>query len=82
MKGTQKLFVGSKSHVDLVGDVKASPKEVEFRFSETLTFNIPFNPKVDLTGRVVLTRGEGGLITHYQEYWDQSVRDVIFAAEF
>ena len=32
MSGTQKLFVGSKSHVDLVGDVVATKDAVTFRF--------------------------------------------------
>ena len=82
MKGTQKLFVGDLSHVDLVGDVKATESEVAFGFSEVLAFNIPFKPRVNLTGRVVLSRGDNGLITHYQEYWDQSVKEVLLSAKF
>ena len=82
MRGTQKLFDGTQSKVDLVGDVKASSQEVEFRFSEILAFNIPFKPKVTLTGKVSLTRGKDGLITHYQEYWDQSVKEVLLSAKF
>ena len=82
MRGTQKLFDGTQSKVDLVGDVKASSQQVEFCFSEILAFNIPFKPKVTLTGKVSLTRGKDGLITHYQEYWDQSIKEVLLSAKF
>ena len=61
--GTKALFNAAKSHVDLVGPVEASDEEVNFRFQETLAFNVPFiQPKVSLSGRVKLTRGDGGLI--------------------
>ena len=81
MKGTAALFVGSLSHVDLVGDVKADASEVSFRFSETLAFNLPFvKPKVPLTGRLVLTRGADGLITKYREFWDQGTLEVLSKA--
>eukprot|EP00808_Paulinella_micropora_P015592 g22667.t1 len=74
VKGTKGLFVPSKSHVDLTGPVTATDKEVTFTFSETLAFNIPFNPKVKLSGKVVLTRDpETGLIIKSREFWDQSV---------
>ena len=47
IKGTGALFVASLSHVDLVGDVVADEKEVSFRFTETLAFNLPLvKPKV------------------------------------
>ena len=81
--GTKALFNAAKSHVDLVGTVSASPVEVNFRFKETLAFNIPFNPKVTLSGRVVLTRDENdGLVTASREYWDQSVNDVLKTVTF
>jgi len=83
MKGTQKLFVGEKSSVRLVGDVDVSHEKVEFRFDEDLMFRIPFNPTVSLTGRVVLAREPAtGLITSYQEFWDQDVLSVIKTAKF
>ena len=81
MTGTQKLFVGSESHVDLVGDVVANKEAVTFRFDEVLAFNVPLHPKVKLTGKVVLKRGEDGLITSYQEFWDQSVKEVLSTAK-
>ena len=51
MVGTAKLFDGKQSHVDLVGQVEADAKEVRFRFSEVLCFNVPLlKPKIPLTG--------------------------------
>ena len=82
MKGTQRLFVGSKSQVRLVGDVEVNPEKVEFRFDEDLMFNIPFNPMVSLTGKVVLTRDETGYITSYREFWDQDTWSVLKSAKF
>mmetsp|Transcript_11910 Transcript_11910/g.23642 ORF Transcript_11910/g.23642 Transcript_11910/m.23642 type:complete len:200 (-) Transcript_11910:79-678(-) len=79
--GTSRLFVGSESHVQLVGPVKATPQEVSFRFDEVLAFNVPLHPKVKLTGRLVLTRSlDTGLIINYREYWDQSVSEVLKSA--
>ena len=82
MKGTQKLFVGEKSEIRLVGDVMVSPEKVEFRFDEDLMFRIPFRPTVSLTGKVVLARDEAGYITSYQEFWDQDVVSVLKTAKF
>ncbi len=81
--GTQKLFVGDKSRVDLVGDIDVTRDRVEFRFDEDLMFNIPFKPVVTLTGKVVLQRSpDTGLITSYQEFWDQDVASVLKSAKF
>ena len=52
VKGTKQLFNAEKSHVDLIGDVIATDDKIEFKFKETLAFNIPFNPKVKLTGNI------------------------------
>ena len=52
VKGTKQLFNAEKSHVDLVDDVIATDEKIEFKFKETLAFNIPFNPKVKLTGNI------------------------------
>ena len=82
IKGTKALFNPSKSHVDLIGDVTATDKEVTFKFSEYLTFNIPFNPRVDLTGRVVFTRADDGLISYSREFWDQPVSEVLKTIKF
>jgi len=82
VKGTQKLFVGSKSDVRLVGDVLVSPEKVEFRFDENLCFNIPFKPVVSLSGKVVLDRDDSGFITSYREFWDQDVATVLKSAKF
>ena len=70
VKGTKALFDPALSHVDLVGPVTATNDLVEFKFSETLAFKIPFNPKVKLTGHVELNRGKNGLITKSREHWD------------
>jgi hypothetical protein len=81
--GTQKLFVGDKSRVDLVGDIDVTRDRIEFRFDEDLMFNIPFKPVVSLTGKVVLQRSpDTGLITSYQEFWDQDVATVLKSAKF
>ena len=82
VKGTQKLFVGDKSTLRLVGDVDVNKERVEFRFDEDLMFNIPFNPVVSLTGKVVLARDAEGFITSYQEFWDQDVWTVVRSAKF
>ena len=83
IKGTSRLFVGPPgSRVSLVGDVNASEKEINFRFEEDLMFNIPFKPVVNLSGRVVLERGDDGLITSYREFWDQDVATVLKSAKF
>mmetsp|Transcript_29097 Transcript_29097/g.84564 ORF Transcript_29097/g.84564 Transcript_29097/m.84564 type:complete len:218 (+) Transcript_29097:66-719(+) len=81
--GTKRLFVAEKSRVSLVGDVDVKKDKIEFRFDEDLMFRIPLRPVVSLTGRVVLDRDpETGLITKYQEFWDQSVGDVLKTAKF
>jgi hypothetical protein len=82
VQGTKALFNAGKSHVDLVGPVEANDKEVNFKFQETLAFNIPFNPKVTLSGKVTLTRGDGGLVVYSREFWDQSVPDVLKTVTF
>jgi hypothetical protein len=83
VEGTQKLFVGDKSRVDLVGTIDVNADRVEFRFDEDLMFNIPFKPVVSLTGKVVLKRSpDTGLITSYQEFWDQDVATVLKSAKF
>ena len=82
VSGTKALFNKDKSHVDLVGDVVATSESVDFKFSEILAFNIPFNPSVFLTGRVKLSRGEDGLVTSSREFWDQSVPAVLSTVKF
>lgn len=44
--GTQKLFVGEKSRVNLVGEVVVTKERVEFKFDEDLMFRIPLRPVV------------------------------------
>mmetsp|Transcript_39932 Transcript_39932/g.58699 ORF Transcript_39932/g.58699 Transcript_39932/m.58699 type:complete len:209 (+) Transcript_39932:53-679(+) len=83
IKGTKQLFVAEKSRVSLVGDVNVSKEQVDFRFDEDLMFRIPFTPVVYLSGKVVLKRDPGsGLITSYQEIWDQDVKTVLKSAKF
>jgi hypothetical protein len=65
--------VSDKSAVDIIGEVEADATQIRLRFSETLCFNIPLQPKVPLTGTLVLQRGSDGLITKYREVWDQGV---------
>ena len=84
VKGTKALFNAAKSHVDLVGPVVATDDKVEFKFKETLVFNIPFNPTVDISGHVELSRSKGdtGLITYSREFWDQPVGEVLTHVRF
>ncbi|CAJ1966279.1 unnamed protein product [Cylindrotheca closterium] len=84
IKGTKKLFVPSKSEVTLIPDtLKVTDSEASFRFSEYLCFNIPFKPVVYLSGTLILKRDTStGLITSYQEKWDQDVNTVLKSAKF
>ena len=83
IKGTGALFVADQSHVDIVGEVESNDREVRFRFTETLAFNLPlFKPKVPLTGTLVLTRdADSGLITKYLEIWDTGVWETLSKAK-
>ena len=66
-----------------MGDIDVTPAAVTFRFDEDLQFRIPLRPTVSLTGKVVLTRDTNtGLITAYQEFWDQDVATVLKSAKF
>ena len=82
IQGTKALFNADKSHVELGGPVLVLGSTVTFPFQETLTFNLPFNPSVYLTGHVDLTRGQDGLIIYSREHWDQSVPEVISHVKF
>ena len=83
IKGTGALFVAEQSHVDIVGEVESNDREVRFRFTETLAFNLPLiKPKVPLTGTLVLTRdADSGLITKYLEIWDTGVWETLSKAK-
>ncbi|KAL3930098.1 MAG: hypothetical protein SGBAC_011912 [Bacillariaceae sp.] len=84
IKGTKALFVAPKSEVTLTPDtLKVTDSEVTFKFSEYLCFNIPFKPVVYLSGTMILKRDTlTGLITSYQEIWDQDVNTVLKSAKF
>lgn len=82
VKGTKALFNAAKSHVALSAPVIADDKAIEIPFKETLAFNLPFNPKMDVSGRVLLTRGSDGLVVRSREFWDKSVTDVIRSTHF
>ena len=84
IQGTKRLFVANQSHVDLVpNSLQVNVTEATFLFTEFLTFNIPFLlPKVYLSGKVILKRDPTtGLITSYQEQWDQDVNTVLLSAK-
>ena len=85
IKGTKRLFVANKSSVELVPDsIKVSDNEASFMFTEFLMFNLPvIKPTVYLSGKVILKRDlSTGLITSYQEVWDQDVAAVLRSAKF
>jgi|MDTB01.2.fsa_nt_gb hypothetical protein len=84
VQGTKALFVPEKSHVDLLGEVKADKDLITFKFQEVLCFNIPvIQPRVSLSGYVELFRDKkDGLITRSVEHWDQPVKDVLKTATF
>ena len=58
-----------------------SQGDIELRFVEYLCFNIPFvKPIVYLSGTLELKRSTSkgnGLITSYQEKWDQNIYEVL-----
>lgn len=84
IKGTKRLFVADKSQVEIVPDtLQVTDQEATFNFTEYLTFNIPLlQPRVYLSGKVVLKRDpKTGLITSYQEKWDQDVNTVLLSAK-
>ncbi|KAJ8612813.1 hypothetical protein CTAYLR_002023 [Chrysophaeum taylorii] len=82
VRGTKKLFDGSRSRVELTSPVVVDDEQASFRFQETLCFNLPIlKPIVSLSGKVVLTRDPAtGLFTKYREYWDQSPTEVVLSA--
>ncbi|OEU08188.1 hypothetical protein FRACYDRAFT_249976 [Fragilariopsis cylindrus CCMP1102] len=90
ISGTSKLFDPSRSKVLLVDNsikpmVANDDGSIELRFVEYLCFNIPFvKPIVYLSGTLELKRGSStttskgnGLITSYQEKWDQNIYEVL-----
>jgi hypothetical protein len=85
ISGTSKLFDPSRSKVLLVDNsIKPMTNDegIELRFVEYLCFNIPFlKPIVYLSGTLELKRdpnkNKNGLITSYQEKWDQNIYDVL-----
>ncbi|OEU07135.1 hypothetical protein FRACYDRAFT_251931 [Fragilariopsis cylindrus CCMP1102] len=89
ISGTSKLFDPSRSKVLLVDNsikpMVANDDGIELRFVEYLCFNIPFvKPIVYLSGTLELKRGSStttskgnGLITSYQEKWDQNIYEVL-----
>lgn len=84
IRGTKRLFVADKSQVEIVPDtLQVTDQEATFNFTEYLTFNIPLlQPRVYLSGKVVLKRDpKTGLITSYQEKWDQDVNTVLLSAK-
>jgi hypothetical protein len=82
VSGTKALFNAQRSHVDLVGSVSASSDMASFNFNEKLTFNLPLNPYVLLTGRVELRRGPDGLVETSREFWDEKPLAVISTVKF
>jgi len=82
IQGTGLLFKNDYSKLELDGPITISKTQATFHFKEQLMFNIPvLKPKVPLTGKLVLTRGEDGLFTSYKESWDQSVASVLMSAK-
>lgn len=81
VKGTKALFDSSNSHVELASSpvfIDPEHNKVEYKFRETLVFNIPFRPRVDLSGKVQLTRDETtGLVKASREIWDNDVPSVL-----
>jgi hypothetical protein len=87
--GTARLFDEKRSRVLLVpgsiqiNTTKNKNNEISFRFVEYLCFNIPVvKPIVYLSGTLFLTRSDTtGLVTRYQERWDQDVQTVLTSKE-
>jgi len=82
ISGTSKLFDSTRSKVLMVNNSlkpMSNNEGIEFRFVEYLCFNIPFvKPIVYLSGTLELKRSiTTGLITSYQEKWDQNIYNVL-----
>jgi len=91
VRGTKALFIPDCSRVELVDQVSydEATRTATFNFRETLCFNVPFRPKVKLTGRVELQtttyedrRDRVGLVFKSREYWDQTVLRVLSTVRF
>jgi hypothetical protein len=85
IRGTKRLFVADKSHVDIVPNtLQVTDTGATFRFTEDLMFNIPLlRPTVYLSGLVELKRDPNtGLIISYREKWDQDINTVLRSAKF
>ena len=78
------MFDADQSHCNILEEtLTVTRQQVGFRFSEILTFKTILQPKVDLTGTVVMIRDENtGLIVSYEEKWDQTIQEIIQGTKF
>lgn len=81
--GCKMLFKGDKSKSNIVEDsLVVTSEAITFRFESDLEFRGPFSPQVLLTGRVVMLRNpQTGLISSYEEKWDDNVWDIVKGAK-
>jgi hypothetical protein len=84
VRGCKLLFDARRSQCKILEHtLSVTDQKVWFRFTETLTFKTMLQPRVYLTGTVVMKRDpESGLIVTYEEKWDQDMNEIFRRTQF
>jgi hypothetical protein len=84
VRGCKLLFDARQSHCKIMEHtLSVTNQQVRFRFAETLTFKAMLQPRVYLTGTVVMKRDPlSGLIVSYEEKWDQDMNEIFRRTQF
>jgi hypothetical protein len=79
IRGCQLLFDAKQSRCKILEHTMiVTQQHVSFRFAETLTFRTVLQPRVYLTGTVLMKRdNDTGLIVSYEEKWDQNMNEIV-----
>ncbi|KAG7374119.1 hypothetical protein IV203_013214 [Nitzschia inconspicua] len=84
VRGCKFLFDAKESQCKILEHtLRVTNQQVSFRFAETLTFKTILQPRVYLTGTVLMKRDpHSGLIVSYEEKWDQDMNEVLRRTQF
>lgn len=84
IRGCNLLFDAGQSQCKILEHtMSVTNQQVWFRFTETLTFRTMWQPRVYLTGTVVMKRDpQTGLIMSYEEQWDQDMNEIFRRTQF
>lgn len=84
VRGCNFLFDANRSQCKILEHtLSVTDQQVWFRFTETLTFKTLLQPRVYLTGTVVMKRDpKTGLIVSYEEKWDQGMSEIFRRTQF